>query len=150
MVLTYALQPYVMDADRWLDFLGRVMIIGTCAGVLIIYSLYGRITNSTLGVDDTESYSIYKPWKSYRFLAHVDFLSVISYLLIDIILVLYMYSYTFYVFHHIGVFRAVKRFSKTLLLKLNDSVLDYLVGYLERRTIGCENIFTGMMLLQQW
>jgi len=34
-VLTYILSPYTEEADRWFDFLGRILIVGTFLSIYV-------------------------------------------------------------------------------------------------------------------
>ncbi len=143
-VLTYVCKPFTEDTDRWLDFLGRILVGGILYG--IVYC--SDVTPS--GANDKVPAQLYKPWDSFAYLKTVDFISGASYVGVDCLMTLYFYGYIINVLEIVGFFAIAERTVRTTLYGMHDHVLDYLINMLERRAIGRENIFQGMLFVQQW
>lgn len=142
-VLTYFIRPFSEDCDRWFDFCGRIMVIITCGGILYCHA------NTPPGKYDNVPAKMYDAQASLPFLMSMSTLSSISGL-VDVVISLYMYFYCIYIVHFIGVFHAISRKIRTLTFGMHDHILDFLMEKLDERTIGAENMYTGLMVVQQW
>jgi len=141
--LTYLVRPFSEDCDRWFDFAGRVMVVITCGGILFCYSSTPR------GKYDAVPAKMYDAQGSTSFLISMSTISTVSGL-VDVIISLYMYMYMLYIVHYVGIFHAVSRKLRTIVYGMHDHILDFLIHKLEERTIGAENMYTGLMVVQQW
>lgn len=141
-VITYIVRPYDVPLDRWLDFWGRLMILVICFGIL-----YSDQVKSQLISGPTY---MYKPWKEYQFLSSLNIFGGGVPLLVDLVMVLYMYGFIFYIISKAGVFRVMIKMYNTYIYSLHDSVINFMVLKLDTRVLGFENIYNGMTLLQQW
>ena len=141
---TYLVQPYAHNIDRWLDFLGRIVIIVVCCGLLLCaYFLPSANTGSA-------PFAMYRPWVSYDYILHTNFIGAVPYILTDALMVVVIYLYIIGTLHSMKVFAAIQHRIQFMLYTFHDHILDFLVQKLDERTIGPENIFTGLLLVQQW
>lgn len=143
-VLTYVVKPYTEDCDRWFDFSGRVMVVGTAAGILFCYA------NTPLGANDAVVSKMYDPESSLQYITGAGSLVGSTVGLVDVVIAVYMYIYAVYLIHFIGIFHVVARKIRTVTYGLHDHVLDFLTQKLDERTIGAENMYTGLLVVQQW
>ena len=142
-VLTYLVTPFSEESDQWFDFSGRIMVIGTAAGILFCHQ------NTPLGANDAVVSKMYDAQASLPYLtATTSLVSMTG--LVDVIITLYMYIYAVYILHFIGIFRFISRKIRTLTYGMHDHILDFLVTKLDERTIGAENMYTGLLVVQQW
>jgi len=141
---TYLCKPFTEDTDRWLDFLGRILVGGTLFG--IVYC------NEQLppGTNDQVPAQLYKPWASFDFLKSVEPTGGATYVMLDCLMAVYMFAYIFNVLEVVGFFAVTERALRSTLYGMHDHVLNYLINNLEKRAIGRENIFEGLLLVQQW
>lgn len=142
-IITYIYNPFTEEKDKWIDFLGRI---------LITIIIYGTIICSNLTINATNyaPHSLYKPWNSFDYLMNISKQTVTLYLLIDIIMVLLFYFYIIYILYMIGFFGAIERIIQNFQFGFHDHILDFLVEKLDERKYGMENIFTGLQFIQQW
>ncbi len=140
--ITYIIRPYDVPLDRWLDFWGRLMVIVICLGIL-----YSDLVKDQLISGPTY---MYQPWKEFQFLTSLNIFGGGLPLLVDLVMVLYMYGFIFYIISKAGVFRYFKKMYNTFIYSLHDSVINLIVLKLDTRILGFENIYNGMTLLQQW
>ena len=143
-VLTYLGKPFTEDVDRWLDFLGRALVSGTLYGIIFCNELMPK------GVNDNVSAGMYTPWDSFSYLTSVEPLDGAFYVLVDCFMTALLFIYTLYILSFVGFFSGINRKLTSLLYAMHDSILDYLISQLERRAIGRENMFEGLLLVQQW
>ena len=142
-IITYIFNPFTEEKDKWIDFLGRI---------LIVFIIYGTVICSTLIINATNDspHSLYKPWNSFDYLINISKQSITLYLFIDICMVIFFYFYIIYILYIIGFFGAVERFIQNFQFGFHDHILDFLVEKLDERKYGMENIFTGLQFIQQW
>lgn len=145
IMFNYAVQPYSISGDRWLDFLGRVLVIGVCGGFL----LEAIIMPSSISEADMPA-NQYAPWVSYSYIISLDPVRAGVYLLVDGCMVICTYFYILGVLNFMGVFAALKRQIQLFLHSFHDHILDFLVRKLDERTIGPENVYSGLSVVQQW
>jgi len=143
-IATFFARPYTEVTDRWLDFLGRILVIVIFIGIIYVKSLLPE------GVLDNVDASLYKPWASFQFIQKMSWLSGALYLLIDTVMTLFLYVYFFGILKNVGLFHAIKKMVDDLKFKFHDSILDYLVYKLEDQRFGAENVLEGLGLIQQW
>jgi hypothetical protein len=143
-ILTFFARPYTEVTDRWLDFLGRVLVLVVFVGIVYVKSLLPE------GVLDNVDASLYKPWQSFQFIKKMSWLTGALYLLIDTIMTLFLYVYFFGILKNVGLFHAIKKKYDDIKFKFHDGILDYLVYKLEHRRFGAENVLEGLGLIQQW
>eukprot|EP00981_Chlorochromonas_danica_P015900 scaffold14726_cov186-Ochromonas_danica.AAC.2 len=140
--ITYLVNPYTEELDRWLDFAGRFMI-----GLIAI----GLVINGQIAPDNLERTTIYAPWKNWAEMGRILSRGHLpAYLAIDLIMVLYLYLYVGYVLSILGFFGVVDRFVTSAIFRAHDTVLDFLVYLMEKRTFGLENTMSGLAMIQQW
>lgn len=150
-LVTYIGCPYTEEIDRWLDFSGRCLLSFVMLGLPIYESL-------AAGVIAAHKTYIYAPWRSFAYLQDVFSASSASLsssseqfaLVVDIMLVLFFYTYLLCILESIGLFRTLERMLNALVYAYHDHILDFLVEKMDERTFGLENIFSGMIFLQQW
>jgi hypothetical protein len=142
-IITYIYNPFTEEKDKWIDFLGRI---------LITIIIYGTIICSNLTINATNyaPHSLYEPWNSFDYLMNISKQTVTLYLIIDIFMVLLFYFYIIYILYMIGFFGAVERIIQNFQFGFHDHILDFLVEKLDERKYGMENIFTGLQFIQQW
>ena len=139
---SYINNPYTELIDKWLDFVGRILIIFILLCTIICAELRPYATNNI----NTE---LYKPWDSASYIIHsIQIFGL--YEILDLLMVLFFYAYLFYILYAVGVFGVVERMIESFQFGYHDHILDYLVENLDQRTYGLENIFTGLILIQQW
>jgi hypothetical protein len=171
-VITYIFGPYTEEADRWFEFLGRVMIVGSFFGIYF--------ADSAAPVDYKPlSVNMFSPWyfdiyfsdnlfdlRLFFFLIFSPFVncfrlaladvielaqSVITlHILLDFVIVLYFYFYVVNILANIGFFGMVERKVQSLKFGMHDNILNYLVYKADEKTFGSENVFTGLQFIQQW
>jgi len=142
--LTYLCKPFTEDTDRWLDFLGRILVGGTLFGIVYCNE---QLPN---GANDEVPAFLYKPLESFEFLKSVEPVGGATYVMIDCLMTTYMLGYIFNVLEVAGFFAVTERAFRSFLYGMHDHILDYLINNLEKRAIGRENIFEGLLLVQQW
>jgi Ran GTPase-activating protein (RanGAP) involved in mRNA processing and transport len=145
MVATYAFMPYATNTDRSLDFLGRCLVAGSCIGVLIVHS-----TLPAFMLEHPQQVALYKPWETFKLIANENPFSAGLYLLVDAVMAIYFYAFILYVLHLVGFFRTLQRKVNSLVYTFHDHILDLLVEKLDERTVGLENVMSGLKLVQQW
>lgn len=141
--ITYLANPYTELMDRWLDFVGRLLITVVLIGTIVCDSLRPFAT-------DTISTELYQPWDSFGYITHEGLQNFGVYQVLDIFMVVFFYCYVAYVLYVVGVFGVVERMVQSFQFGYHDHILDYLVENLDQRSFGMENIFTGLQLVQQW
>lgn len=142
--ITYVFRPYQQDLDRWLDFMARVLVTGTCVGIIYCHSVTPPGLNSGVNA------SLYTPWASLSFLTSLRPMDAAIYLLVDILIVFYFYAFIFYILYKIGSLRQLKRSFNNIMYSFHDNVLNSIVNKLDERILGLENMFAGLSVLQQW
>lgn len=143
--LTYFVNPYTEEKDKWLEFCGRIMIALVSLGLVVYYE-----TSKSLFVNSGQP--IYAPWENFHYFT--DLLSGKTNfsigVIIDLFIVLYFYCYIIYILYAIGFFGMVDRTIQSITFSYHDHVLDFLVDKLDDRSFGMENIFSGLEFVQQW
>jgi len=140
--LTYYNDPHTENFDKWFDFIGRSLIIFFAFVSMICAQLIPFAANK-------QNTSLYDPTKtSVYFNTFGGGLSLYQFL--DLILVLFFYSFFIYILHSIGFFNAIQRTIKTIKYSMHDHIFDFLIDKISEKTIGFENIFSGLQFLQQW
>lgn len=132
IMLTYLLCPYTELADRWIDFIGRVVVLIVCVGLLFCDTL---IPPSSVSVSSSST-ARYAPWHSFSYVSHVNPATAGLYLLTDLIMVLAVYLYVLGTLHRVGVFAVLHRYFNSLMFIINDHIFDFLIAKLDERTIG--------------
>jgi Ran GTPase-activating protein (RanGAP) involved in mRNA processing and transport len=144
-VITFLSFPYSSMVDRSLDFFGRVLVSGTCIGIIIV-----RSTMPESLLEHPETIPLYKPWITLKMIAEVNPFSAGLYFLVDAVMVIYFYWYIVYILHLVGFFRTAQRKINSVIYTFHDHILDLLVEKLDERTVGLENVMSGLRLVQQW
>lgn len=72
------------------------------------------------------------------------------YLAVDIAITLYVVVYLLSILKSIGVFEMLSKYLHGLRYALHDKVVNYLMEKAEERTIGNENMHSGLALIEQW
>lgn len=142
--VTYFAHPYTEELDRWLELSGRVMVSIISLGLVV----YSRINLAEI---ENTYIPMYRPWENFSLFYNTIFgfhANVAT--LIDILMVLYFYSYIIYILYIVGSFHVLDRMMKTFQFSYHDHILDMLIENLDKRTFGFENIFTGLEFVQQW
>ena len=94
--VTYWAAPYTEELDRWLEFMGRVMIAYVLIGTLVCASLWPDAT-------DEVGPKLFEPWNSFSYVVSLYQGGLSSYELLDLTMVLFFYCYMFYVLYAVGV-----------------------------------------------
>eukprot|EP01041_Mallomonas_annulata_P000898 gene898-1738_t len=140
-LVTYIKDPFTENADKWIDWLGRLLIVVIVLGQIICAAIAYDIeffqeatpTITTLVSDSAQSAG-----------------AMGLYVIIDIIMVLAVYVYVIGVVHYIGVFDTMQRMIRNIQYSMHDHVLDVLVDIARERVFGFENLNTGLSVIQQW
>ena len=143
-IITYILDPYVDYVDRWLDFWSRCLVIVFCVAAIYIYSIAPK------EIVDKVPVALYEPMKSFSYITSLNILNMEFYLFIDILVVLAFYIYIIYILNLVGLFTYVRDKVGNIKYTLHDMVFDFLIQKLDTRILGVENMFTGLILIQQW
>jgi len=99
----------------------------------------------------TASTSLYSPSSNTEYFTSSKYLWNFGiYDVVDIFMVLYMYSYIIYVLYIIGFFGVLQRLVRNVLFQYHDHLFDFLVEKMDVKVVGLENIFMGFQLIQQW
>jgi Ran GTPase-activating protein (RanGAP) involved in mRNA processing and transport len=150
MLATYVIQPYAHIGDRWLDWTGRWMIAVVLLGLIIFDAKAGdaqrNIVDSTLG----PIARIVKTFNVVGSALQDDPLNTAALLLLDAIMTAFIYFYFINLLSTIGAFRALSRKIHRLRYSMNDYVVDYLVRKVDVRSLGVENMYVNLPLVQQW
>lgn len=144
-LLTYIFNPYTEELDRWLEYVGRLLIFAVALGFIVASLL--RPANLAAASTGLYSAADNSSYFSSKFLFNGRFG---IYNAIDITLSLFFFSYLIYVLRIIGFFGVFQRFVNNLLLVYHDHVFDFLVDKIDQKVIGMENVFVGFRLVQQW
>lgn len=145
-VATYLAKPFTEDADRWLDFLGRLLIL-ICGGSILYCSTL--ITSSSY-YGDLQGLSIFRPWESARAVKAAMSHQFLSTFVLDAVSVLYFFLYIYFTLKSTGLFRYLQRKIDSWKFAFHDNVLNMLVEKMDEETVGFENIHTSYLLIQQW
>eukprot|EP01038_Epipyxis_sp_PR26KG_P005828 gene5828-8037_t len=148
MFITYIYDPYTDDIDKWLEFMGRYLLLVIAIGSIINERITPNSESDTSQINDnnkSEFISIYVNRSRSQNSSPIGI-----YIIIDILMVLYFYFYLFYILYFIGFFGVIQRKVKAIQYKYHDHVLDFLVELIDKRTIGFENLYTGLRIIQQW
>jgi hypothetical protein len=143
-IITYFLNPFISEVDIWLDFFGRLLVCSICLGIILCDRYLPNVNALTGHV------AFYRPWESFSILTSINFADASVYLFVDLGMVIFMYTYILYILDLCGAFLFLKRSFASFKFGFHDHILDFLVAKLDERTLGVENIFTGMLLVQQW
>jgi Ran GTPase-activating protein (RanGAP) involved in mRNA processing and transport len=144
-VFTYICKPFTEDTDRWLDFLGRILVSGTLYGIVYIND-----NQPTGGMYNDVPAAMYEPWKSFDFLKNLDITGSGMHMMADVCITFYLFAYLLNVINIAGFFSIIERYFRSSLYGMHDHIMNYLITNLEKRTIGRENMFEGLLLVQQW
>lgn len=142
-IVTYLANPYTETTDKWLDFVGRLLIFAVLLGTILCAQMRPHAT-------DGVPVSLYEPWESSYYVTGGAWASFGQYEFVDLFMVLFFYCYVFYVVYAVGALGVVERMVQSFQFGYHDHILDYLVENMDQRTFGMENIFTGLQLIQQW
>jgi len=152
-VLTYIYSPYTEDEDGWVDLIGRTMVIFVAWGLTSCEALRAdaeaeggakaiAIANSGTKID------------IYDFSGNLDRIMDEAqhgqYFLIDAGMTFFIYFFVFSIMQQVGVFRMISRKWHGFIYGMHDSILDFLVAKVDERSFGAENVYTGLLLVQQW
>ena len=122
------INPFSEDADKWIDWLGRVLIVCISLGQVICaaiaYSL--EITQTfTPSLGMLANYSV--PANG----------SAGVYVIVDIMMVGLVYTYVFGILHYLGIFDSIQRFIRYLYIyiytsgfNINDYIYIMIIGIL--------------------
>jgi len=150
MLYTYIIQPYAHIGDRWLDWTGRWMISYVALG-LIVFDATANDEQRNI-VDDSLG-PITRIVKTVNLLSSAmqdDPLNSAPLLLLDATMTFFIYIYFINILSTIGIFRSVARKWHRLQYSMNDYVVDYLVRKVDVRSMGVENMYVNLPLVQQW
>jgi hypothetical protein len=144
-IATYLASPYTEEKDKWFDFCGRILISLVAIGEILYIQVSSQLVENAF-------VPMYTPWKNFHYFTElftsVDFLTFG--VVIDLLIVIYFYSYLFYLLYAIGFFGMMERSIKSLQFSYHDHILDFLINKLDVRFYGYENIFIGLEFIQQW
>ena len=150
IVGTYLIQPYAAVADRWVDWVGRWMVTFVSLG-LILYDHSAPPDQKAKGTSGhgglnqlvdttTEVYGTLKK----------DAINAGQFLLLDVLMVLFIYLYAVGILESIGVFRMASRHIRKMRYAMHDYIVDFLVKKVDDRALGVENMHVSLPLIQQW
>lgn len=143
-LITYLGNPYTEELDRWLEFSGRLMLFFIALGLIVAAILEpGKVRTASTSMYSPASNTVY--FTSSKYLWDFGIYDVV-----DLFMVLYMYSYIIYVLYIIGFFGVLLRIVRNVLFQYHDHLFDFLVEKMDIKLVGLENIFMGFQLIQQW
>jgi hypothetical protein len=142
-LITYACNPFTELLDKWLEWVGRLLI-----SIILIFTIV--CAQLVPQASESAPIKLFKPWESFQYIVSLGGRSFGVYQTLDITMVIFFYSYVFYVLYVVGVFGVVERMVQSFQFSYHDHILDFLVENLDQRTFGFENMFTGLQLVQQW
>lgn len=145
LFITYAVRPYTEHADRWVEWLGRVMVVIVVGGVIYYHQ------NGPSTMIEQENVHFLTPFVTIRsFIDEVLTSGLTPFMILDIVITAIVVLYIFNVLNHIGMFRSLQRYIHTLRYAMHDHVVDFLIAKADERALGVENMHTGMLMVQQW
>ena len=178
LVLTIIVSPYTDFADGLIDIFGRLMVIVAAIGLVQCEAIRKAaeddvtekkpldpyLSGETLDLYNMFSFSDSNKnnyfgqmgTKSDKDRTNLDILTdywaeaPATYRYTDALITAYMYSFVIGIMWHVGVFRVFVRKYRGMMNSMHDSILDFLVAKVDERVIGAENIYTGLILVQQW
>ena len=150
MLATYVIQPYAHIGDRWLDWTGRWMISYVLLGLIVFDA---SANDSQRDLVDEDAGPINRIVTTFQILGRElkdDPLNNATLLLLDSTMTAFIYLYFINILSTVGVFRAVNRRIHRLRYSMNDYIVDYLVRKVDVRSLGVENMYVNLPLIQQW
>jgi Ran GTPase-activating protein (RanGAP) involved in mRNA processing and transport len=151
-LITFIVQPFTEELDRWLEFSGRLVIGMIAVGLPWYYSLAKNVIRS-------HETLLYEPGKAMSYIPQMLLNLIVDSkvgtgsqfaLWIDLFMVLAFFMYLLSIVESIGIFRTLDRMFKAIVYTYHDHILDFLVTKSDERTFGYENVFSGMLFIQQW
>lgn len=150
IVYTYLIQPYAAVADRWVDWVGRWMIAFVCLGIVLYdntappeQKVKGTSGNGGLSMLISTTSDVFTTLKENP-------ASAGKFLLLDVLMVLFMYLYAMSILENIGVFRVASRYFRKVRYAMHDYIVDFIVRKVDDRALGVENMHVSLPLIQQW
>ena len=150
MLYTYVIQPYTHIGDRWLDWTGRWMIAYVLLGLIIFEA---AASDDQRDLVDSSQGPITRIVTTIRIVGKAmqhDPLNSAPLLLLDSTMTFFIYLYFINILSTVGIFRAVARKLHRMRYSMNDYVVDYLVRKVDVRSLGVENMYVNLPLVQQW
>jgi hypothetical protein len=141
-IYTYLNDPYTQKIDKILDFIGRGLVAVIGIGHLIITLSESPKFGENREIEHNDL-PIYDPAKAYEFFFKLDYSNSVGYLIIDAIMVIYMYIYIYYIFNEIGTFSYFQKRIKNMKYIMHDHIFSFLMAKIKLTTLGFENIYTG-------
>ena len=147
LVLTGLFSPYTEDADGWLDLFGRlVVIVVTVAIPYCELELREPLVTDACESGFTDGLGPYNAVDTL--IAGVTSGSSLGF--IDAGITILVWGYITYILNHIGFFGVMERYINNFFKTMHDGILDFLVAKVDEKVLGAENVFTGILLIQQW
>jgi hypothetical protein len=141
-IYTYLNDPYTQKIDKILDFISRGLVTIIGIGHLIIRLLKSPKFGENREIENNDL-PLYNPAKAYEFFFKLDYSNSVAYLIIDAIMVIYMYIYIYYIFNEIGTFSYFQKRIKNMKYIMHDHIFSFLMSKIKLTTLGFENIYTG-------
>lgn len=142
-VIVYYSDPFVDMEDRWMDHIARVLVNAIVVGLITCDWLAPHV--SKVGTA-----ALTNKWNDNSLsLSHVTIQSDLT-SVIDLFLVVSVYAFVLVVLVRSGVLHVLVGAWHSLKYGFHTGVLDFVVGKLQQISIGNENVFTGLSLVQQW
>lgn len=153
-VLTILVRPYTEDLDFWLDMFGRSLVIFCTLSTIFVFdrvpdSNFGPISNPIRDLN-SEFSSLRHPASGASNSNSTSSGDIFLYFLLDVCMSLFFYAYLVYMLNVLGVYTVIRNALTDFQYRLYDHTLNFLIEKSHEQTLGFEDVFTGLKLIQQW
>lgn len=147
VVFTYWYMPFYHVQDRWMDWIGRMMLCVIVVGV-IIFNRAASDDILNIGINANGD-----PKSPFTIVIDVmklfiqDTVNSGLAILVDVAMCTYIIMYFVALLEIMGVFRAIEKYLHNIRYAMHDALINFLVMKVDQTAFAVENVNIGMNLL---